>query len=98
MTSALTRCVGVGAATFATAYWGKAPLLTRAPELAGAAGFTDLLSPAAVDELLGRRGLRTPFLRVAQDGAVFPAARFTGGGGAGAEVGDQVLDDRVLDL
>ena len=31
----------------------------------------------AVDELLSRRGLRTPFIRLAKDGAVVPAARPT---------------------
>ena len=59
-------------------------------------GFTDLLDPAAVDELVSERGLRTPFLRMAQDGTVLPAKRFTRGGGAGAGIADQVADDRVL--
>ena len=95
---ALARCVAIERAKFAGAYWGRAPLLSRAAELAGPAGFRDLLSPADADELLSRRGLRTPFLRVAKDGQVLPASRFTGGGGAGAEVGDQVLDERVLAL
>jgi bifunctional lysine-specific demethylase and histidyl-hydroxylase NO66 len=35
---------------------------------------------------------------VAKDGAVVDAASFTRSGGAGAEVADQVADDRVLDL
>ena len=52
----------------------------------------------AVDELVSRRGLRTPFLRVAKDGAVVDPARFTRSGGAGAEIADQVADDRVLEL
>lgn len=95
---ALARCVAIEPAKFAGAYWGRAPLLSRAAELAGPDGFRDLLSPADADELLSRRGLRTPFLRVAKDGSVLPASRFTGGGGAGAEVGDQVLDERVLGL
>ncbi|MEH0981643.1 cupin domain-containing protein [Micromonospora sp. CPCC 205556] len=97
-TEALARCVSVEPAKFAAAYWGKAPLLSRADELPNPAGFTDLLSPADADELLSRRGLRTPFLRVAKDGQLVPAARFTGGGGAGAEIGDQVLDEKVLEL
>ncbi|AEV84861.1 cupin [Actinoplanes sp. SE50] len=92
-TSALARAVGIGEAEFADTYWGKQPLLSR-----GRAGFTDLLSVPAVDELLSRRGLRTPFLRVAQHGKVLPAGRYTGGGGAGAEVGDQVHDERVMRL
>ncbi|MBV1855547.1 cupin domain-containing protein [Catellatospora sp. NEAU-YM18] len=58
----------------------------------------DLLDLEAVDELLSVRGLRTPFLRVAHDGKLVPAERFTGGGGLGAEISDQVRDDRVLDL
>jgi lysine-specific demethylase/histidyl-hydroxylase NO66 len=94
---ALSRAVAVEPGKFAAAYWGHAPLLSRAAEL-GDAGFTDLLSPDAVDELLSRRGLRTPFLRVAQRGTVLPAERFTGSGGAGAEVGDQVADDKVMRL
>ena len=95
---ALLRCVATDPDKFAAAYWGRQPLLSRADELAGPDGFADLLSPDAVDELLSRRGLRTPFLRVAQRGTVLPAAGFTGSGGAGAEVGDQVIDDKVMRL
>ncbi|MFF3852503.1 cupin domain-containing protein [Micromonospora sp. NPDC002575] len=95
---ALARCVAVEPGKFAAAHWGRAPLLSRAAELPNADGFTDLLSPADADELLSRRGLRTPFLRIAKDGQLVPAARWTGGGGAGAEIGDQVLDERVLEL
>jgi len=95
---ALSRCVSVEPAKFAAAHWGKGPLLSRAGELTGPAGFTDLLSPDAVDELLSRRGLRTPFLRVAKQGTVLPPARYTGSGGAGAEVGDQVIDDKIMQL
>jgi ribosomal protein L16 Arg81 hydroxylase len=95
---ALARCVARAPSAFAAAHWGRAPLLSRAAELRNPDGFTDLLSPADADELLSRRGLRTPFLRVAKDGQVLPAARYTGGGGAGAEITDQVLDERILDL
>ena len=95
---ALLRCVAADPEKFAAAYWGQQPLLSRAGELAGPDGFTDLLSPDAVDELLSRRGLRTPFLRAAKQGTVLPAASFTGSGGAGAEVGDQVLDDKIMQL
>jgi ribosomal protein L16 Arg81 hydroxylase len=95
---ALARCVGVEPAKFAAAHWGRAPLLSRAGELRGPDGFRDLFSPDDADELLSRRGLRTPFLRVAKQGTVLPAGRFTGGGGAGAEIGDQVLDEQVLRL
>jgi hypothetical protein len=69
-------------------------LLTRRPELDQ--DFTDLLDARAIDELVSRRGLRTPFLRMAKDGTVLPAARFTRGGGAGAGVNDQAADDRIL--
>jgi len=61
-------------------------------------GFDDLFSLAAADELLSRRGLRTPFLRIAKGGVMLDRSRFTRSGGAGAEIDDQVADDRVLDL
>ena len=93
----LARCVALEPEKFAAAHWGRAPLLSRAAELGGGA-FTDLLSPDAVDELLSRRGLRVPFLRAAQNGKVLPVTRFTGAGGAGAEIPDQVLDDEVMKL
>src|SRR4029450_9534097 len=44
------------------------------------------------------RGLRTPFLRIAKDGAVVDPKRFTTSGGAGAEIADQVSSDAVLRL
>ncbi|MFV2018235.1 cupin domain-containing protein [Micromonospora sp. LOL_023] len=93
---ALARCVAMEPAKFAAAHWGRAPLLSRAGDLANPAGFTDLLDRAAADELLSRRGLRTPFLRIAHDGEVLAEAMYTGSGGAGAEISDQVLDERVL--
>jgi lysine-specific demethylase/histidyl-hydroxylase NO66 len=96
--SALSRCISVEPGKFAAAHWGHGPLLSRACELAGPAGFADLLSPDAVDELLSRRGLRTPFLRVAKQGTVLPTGRYTGSGGAGAEIGDQVVDDKIMQL
>jgi hypothetical protein len=92
--TALLRCVACSAQEFAEAHWGRAPLLSRAAELK--AGFTDLIDAAAVDELVSRRGLRTPFLRIAKDGAVRPSASFTRGGGAGAAIADQAADDKVL--
>jgi hypothetical protein len=42
--------------------------------------------------------LRAPFLRIAKDGAVVDPKRFTGPGGAGAEIADQVVSDAVLRL
>ncbi|GIE95157.1 cupin domain-containing protein [Actinoplanes rishiriensis] len=95
---ALARVIAAEPDKFAAAHWGRAPLLSRAAELAGPDGFADLLSPHAVDELLSGRGLRTPFLRVARNGKVLPAAEFTGPGGAGAEIADQVHDDKVMAL
>ncbi|GAB3146350.1 hypothetical protein GCM10027290_27920 [Micromonospora sonneratiae] len=98
MPRSLARCVAVEPGRFATEYWGRTPLLSRAGELPNPVGFTDLLSPADADDLLSRRGLRTPFLRIAKDGELLSAARYTGSGGAGAEISDQVLDERVLGL
>jgi len=93
---ALRRCTNLDPAEFAERYWARRPLLVRAGETGNS--FTDLLDLAAVDELLSRRGLRTPFLRIVQDGAVVDPKRFTTSGGAGAEVGDQVSTDAVLRL
>ncbi|MGA5495826.1 cupin domain-containing protein [Streptomyces cinereoruber] len=84
------RLTSLSRAEFARDVWGRAPLLTR-----GAGDFSDLFSASAVDELVSRRGLRTPFLRVAKDGSTFPEASFTSSGGAGATVADQ-LDDTAL--
>jgi lysine-specific demethylase/histidyl-hydroxylase NO66 len=64
----------------------------------GVSAFGDLFSLDAVDELLSRRGLRTPFIRIAKGGSVLPERRYTRSGGTGALVGDQVADDRVLSL
>jgi lysine-specific demethylase/histidyl-hydroxylase NO66 len=87
---ALRRCAAVPPADFAERFWGRAPLLST-----GASDFTDLLTLDAVDELLSRRGLRTPFIRLARNGAVVGSSHFTGGGGVGAEIGDQVREDKV---
>ncbi len=92
----LDRVAATDPATFASVHWGRAPLLSRAGQLP--AGFSDLFGPDAVDELVSRRGLRTPFLRMAKDGSVLAPARFTRGGGAGAGAPDQVADDKVLAL
>jgi hypothetical protein len=94
--SALRRCVATEPGLFAAEHWSERALLSAAEDLP--AGFEDLFSLAAVDELVSRRGLRTPFLRIAKDGQVVDPARFTRSGGAGAEVRDQVWDDRVLAL
>ena len=91
---ALARCVA-DPDTFAAEHWGRAPLLTRGddPE-----AFRDLLDLDGVDELLSRRGLRIPFLRLAKAGQVLDSSSFTGPGGVGAEIGDQVRDDKVAAL
>lgn len=90
MPEALRRCVG--SEPFGDEYWGVRPMLRRS------AGFADLLDLDAVDELLSDRGLRTPFVRVVRDGRVQPASAFTGGGGLGAEMSDQVRDDLIVEL
>jgi bifunctional lysine-specific demethylase and histidyl-hydroxylase NO66 len=91
---ALRRCAPIDPDEFAGRYWGREPLLARG----GPGDFADLFSLAAADELLAERGLRTPFLRIAKDGKVIDAVRFTGSGGAGAEIADQVRDDKVAAL
>lgn len=91
---ALARCVadpgGFGS------YWSQRPLHSAAASLPRQ--FDDLLDLRSVDELLSRRGLRTPFLRMVKDGVVVDPARFTRSGGVGAEVADQVADDAVAAL
>lgn len=89
---ALARVVGPDAEAFAERHWGREPLLVRG---ADHDAFRDVLDLDGVDELLSRRGLRTPFLRLAKDGAVVDSGSFTGTGGVGAEIGDQVRDDAV---
>ncbi|WP_420038079.1 cupin domain-containing protein [Streptomyces sp. cg28] len=85
-----TRLTRLSRADFARDHWARKPLLTRAAD-----DFADLFSADAVDELVSRRGLRTPFLRVAKDGATLPDASFTAPAGVGATIGDQ-LDDTAL--
>ncbi len=91
----LARLIALTPQQFAEECWGRRPLLTRRDELQ--TGFDDLLDEAAVDELISRRGLRTPFLRMAKDGDLVSPKRYTRGGGAGAGAADQAADDRVLD-
>ena len=93
---ALRRCVAAEPDAFAAEHWGRAPLLSQAGALPKA--FEDLLTLGDVDELLSRRGLRTPFLRVAKNGSVLSSTQFTAPGGVGAEIGDQVCDDKVARL
>lgn len=95
--TALARLVPMDRAAFAVQAWGRTPLLVTREER-GEDDFADLFGLGAVDELLTHRGLRTPFLRMARDGATLPDSDFTGGGGIGAGVADQVHDDRVREL
>ncbi|WP_097885775.1 cupin domain-containing protein [Streptomyces sp. st140] len=85
-----SRLTGISREEFARNVWGRTASLTR-----GASDFSDVFSPSAVDELISRRGLRTPFLRVAKDGATLPSSSFTAPAGVGATVADQ-LDDTAL--
>jgi hypothetical protein len=94
--AALLRCIAVDVDTFAREHWGANALLSRAGQLP--APFTDLLDLDAVDEIVSRRGLRTPFVRIARDGEVVGSKQFTGSGGVGAEIADQVRDDDVMRL
>ncbi|MEW2131949.1 JmjC domain-containing protein [Streptomyces sp. NPDC005435] len=84
------RLTGLGFEDFARDVWSRTALLTR-----GASDFSDVFDAGAVDELVARRGLRTPFFRVAKDGAVVPESSFTSPGGVGATIADQ-LDDTAL--
>src|SRR5690349_6148012 len=93
---ALRRLVPVDVETFAREHWSKRPLVTSAAHLPG--GLAGLFDEDAVDELVSRRGLRAPFLRVAREGRTLGDREFTQGGGVGATVADQVSDDKLLRL
>ena len=92
--TALDRCITVSAREFADEYWGRKPLLSRTAELGE--NFDDLFSLDAVDELVADRAIRTPFVRMANEGSVLPPARYTSASGFGAEVSDQLDPDKVL--
>ncbi|POH62188.1 cupin [Cryobacterium zongtaii] len=92
---ALARLLEVTPDEFATDYWDRRPLFTRAAALRGR--FDDLFTADAVDELVTHRGLRTPFVRMARQGTVLDPGRYTAPGGLGAEIADQVSADKVLD-
>ncbi|PJJ71097.1 Cupin superfamily protein [Diaminobutyricimonas aerilata] len=91
---ALSRLLTGPLDRFAEETWGRRALLSTADELGGT--FEDLFSSADVDELLSERALRTPFVRMAREGAVLPAVDYTGSGGFGAEVSDQLDPAKVL--
>ncbi|GAA2056512.1 cupin domain-containing protein [Williamsia deligens] len=90
----LTRCVAVDPSTFAANHWGVRPLLSPAADLPR--DFSDLLSPAAVDELLAERGVRAPFIRMAKNGSLLGRDAFLSPAGVGAEIGDQVDSAKAL--
>jgi bifunctional lysine-specific demethylase and histidyl-hydroxylase NO66 len=92
----LAQLISIDPERFATDYWGTQALLSPADELPG--GFAGLLTSDAIDELLSERGLRTPFLRVAKNGSTLAEKAFTGPGGVGATIGDQVSDDKLVRL
>jgi hypothetical protein len=94
--SALARLVPFAAEEFARDHWAHTPVVTRAADLPG--GLADLFDEGSVDELVSRRGLRAPFLRVARSGRTLGDREFTQGGGVGASVADQVSDDKLLGL
>ncbi|MFD3440474.1 cupin domain-containing protein [Streptomyces sp. NPDC058685] len=85
-----SRLTGLSREAFARDVWARTALLTRR-----ASDFSDLFSAEAVDELISRRGLRTPFLRVAKDGSTLPEHSFTSPAGVGATISDQ-LDDTAV--
>ncbi|WP_020170986.1 cupin domain-containing protein [Gordonia polyisoprenivorans] len=90
----LERCIAIDPDVFAREHWGRSPLLSRAVNLPR--DFVDLLSPAAVDELLAERGVRTPFIRMAKEGTLLARERYVGPAGFGAEMPDQVDSAKVL--
>ena len=92
----LRRCTEVEPARFAEEFWGRQASLSRRAELPNA--FDDLFDLTVADQLLSRQGLRTPFVRVAQDGTTLNSSRYTGGGGVGAGVADQVSDVHLAQL
>src|SRR4051794_31808543 len=92
--SALAHLVPFAADEFARDHWAHTPVVTRAADLP--AGVLDLFGEDSVDELVSRRGLRAPFLRVAKSGRTLGDREFTEGGGVGASVADQVSDDKLL--
>jgi len=92
--AALARCISVSEKQFAANYWGRVPLLSRAHELHE--DFSDLFSLAVVDELVANRAMRTPFVRMANEGTMLAAHRYTSPSGFGAEVSDQLDPDKVL--
>ncbi len=91
-TDLLGELVAMSRDQFAERCWGRRHLLVQGQD---PGRFGHLFGPDAVDELIARRGLRTPFVRLAREGSTLPDRSFTTGGGVGAGVSDQVSDDKV---
>jgi ribosomal protein L16 Arg81 hydroxylase len=94
--SVLARLIAVDRDEFARQFWGQQPLLSPAADLQGEVA--ELLDADAIDELVSQRGLRTPFLRVAKNGATLADKAFTAPGGVGAGIADQVSEDKLVRL
>lgn len=90
----LSRCIAADPRDFAVQHWGRTPLLSRSGALPR--DFADLLSPAAVDELIAERGVRAPFIRMARSGQLLAKDCYLGPAGFGAEMPDQVDSAGVL--
>ena len=90
----LSRCIATDAGSFATQHWGRRPLLSRSSSLPR--DFDDLLSTEAVDQLIAERGVRAPFIRMANNGDLLARDCYLGPAGFGAEMPDQVDSAKVL--
>ena len=91
---ALTRLSGDGQ-TFCEKIWGRSIHVHRRRERE----LSDLLSLGDVDTLVTSSGLRTPTVRLAQDGAVLPSSRYTRTSRIGGVAVTGLVDGRkVLDL
>ncbi len=96
--SPLQRCFAITRERFAAQHWNQRPLLVRAADRApdASGGFDDLLSAADVDDLLGPRGLRTPFFTMVQDGVNLPRSAYTRAANAGGQrIGDMPDPDGI---
>jgi len=90
----LTRLSG-DAQTFVEKVWARCIYVHRAD----ATEFDDLLSLDDVDSLLTSSGLRTPMVRLAQDGSVLPSADYTRSTTVGGVAVTGLVDSRkLLDL
>jgi ribosomal protein L16 Arg81 hydroxylase len=87
--AALGRCTGLSREAFGSTHWGREPLLSQHPR-----GFSDLLSPSDVDELVAERGLRTPFFRVIRDGRTVAGTTRSAAAG-GRRISDLVSPEDV---